>query len=220
MRCSRIRLRRPAAWPAVLLFGLLSGAWPAKAQAPDNIEYTFARRNDSLVVWLNLARYFGDEQFEGLTDGIDYACRYEIALKRPRRIWGAEQVARVEGQVRVGYRSVTRNYTLTVFDRDSLEQSREFVAGDSLLQFLADSIWVATAAIDSLDRGAHYVMDLRISTISLTTFNLATEDEADDGPDSPVKYLFRQFLKATGYGREDYSTSSRKFSLSEIYPID
>jgi len=220
MKRNRFTSRRPAIASAVVLCLLVFGPEPGRAEPPDNIEYTFARRNDTLVAWLNLARYFGKEQISALTDGVAFACEYGITLKRPRRLWGAEQIARIRGRVRVAYRPVTRIFALSVSDADSTDTARDFATVDRALEFLEDSIWVPLAAIDSLDAGAHYVGDLSVAVISLTTFNLATEDQPDDGSNSPLKFLFRQFLKATGYGREDYSTSSRKFSLSEVYPID
>ena len=209
--------RRPGLLPAVLLWVLLPlAATAAPPSVPDNIDYTLVSRNDSLTVWIDLGRYFGQPELELMSDVIDYACEMEVTLKRPRRIWGSEEIAVKSARWRLSYRLGTDDFLLTDSDTSTNGLRRLFVEQDSLRAFLADSIYLAVAALGELRTDQRFVVGLKIARISLTTFNLASPEDGG----SPVRYLFHQFLKATGYGREEYSTSSRRFSTAEIRPID
>jgi len=217
MTCDRHKFRRPGIFPAVLIWASLPlAAAAAPPPVPDNIDYTLVSRNDSLTVWIDLARYFGQTELELMSDGIDYACEMEVTLKRPRRIWGSEEIALSSARWRLSYRLGTEDFSLTDSDTSKYGTHRFFVEADSLRAFLADSIYLAVAALGDLPTDQRFVVELDIARISLTTFNLATTD----GSRSPVRYLFHQFLKATSYGREEFSTSSRRFSTAEIKPID
>ena len=222
MRYQRTTGRQPKAVPAVLLTLLMavSAGSAAAEDVPGNIEYDIVRMNDSLAVWLNLARYFGADEFEAMADGIDYACTWSLELKRPRRFFGASKVATSEGHITLSNRLVTEDFVLHAPSSSGLETPRTFLRAADVRSFLSDSIYVRVAAIDSLDRRNHYVLKLSISCISLTSLNLATKGEGDRKDDSPLKFLFRQFLKLTGYARDEYSTTSRQFSLSEVYGAD
>lgn len=208
--------------PAVLLALILavSAGSAAAEDIPGNIEYDIVRKNDSLAVWLNLARYFTADEFEAMADGIDYACTWSLELKRPRRFFGANRVAASEGHITLSNRLVTEDFVLHGPNSDGVESSRTFLRAADVRSFLSDSIYVRIAAIDSLDSRNHYVLQLNVSRISLTSLNLATRDEGNRKDDSPLKFLFRQFLKLTGYARDEYSTTSRQFSLSEVYGAD
>lgn len=210
-------IRRPGIIPAVLLWVLLPLAAAAAPPAvPDNVDYTLVSKNDSLTVWIDLARYFGRAELELMSDGIDYACEMKVTLKRPRRIWGSEQIAVSSARWRLSYRLGTEDFWLTDSDTSKHGTHCFFVEADSLRAFLADSVYLPVAALADLRPDQRFVVELNIARISLTTFNLATTD----GNGSPVRYLFHQFLKATSYGREEFSTSSRRFSTAEIKPID
>ena len=65
-----------------------------------------------------------------------------------------------------------------------------------------------------------YVLKIKLTCISLTNFNLAADNDRSEEPGSPVKYLFAQFLRLTGFGRDEYTIETRPFSLSEISSED
>ncbi|MEW5994491.1 MAG: hypothetical protein AB1744_08860, partial [Candidatus Zixiibacteriota bacterium] len=112
-------------------------------------------------------------------------------------------------------RLVTEEFVL-VADWQALAAQRCFLSLAALHAFLNDSVSLGIEKLCRLDRRKSYVLELDISCISLTDINLAVDGPSRDQSGSPVKYLFRQFLKLTGYGREDLSVKSRPFSLSEL----
>lgn len=201
--------------PALLGLAVLLIATPATAQdPPDNVEYDIITRHDSLTVWLNLARYVGDGELQALSDGIGYACRVDLQLSHPRRLWGSTSVAATSREYILSYSLPTHNYCLALPDTSG--PAYTFASADDLLDYLTDSVRIPICLIDSLPSGKSYRLSLDISRISLTSINLAAGNQAENP--STVKLLFREFLRLTGYGRDQWKTTSRTFRLSEVTP--
>jgi hypothetical protein len=192
---------------------------PARPQSgvetEPEIYYDLFVRDSCLTVLIDLGPFLTSRAVDRLHDGIDLAveCRAELVV--PRRFWGDQLVASRERTVRLSYRKITDDYLLDPGDNPKRERL-PFTSMDDLRLFLADSIQVCLSRMRELDRGNRHALDLRITTISLTDLNLANEAGDSSAGDSPVRYMFRQFLKLTDYGRREYSTKSRPFSLSEL----
>lgn len=183
------------------------------------VEYDIFQREDRLSVRLNPAQYLSTRRVERMKEGIDLAIEYCLVLSRPKRFWGAEEVAKSSNLVKIGYRITTEDFSLSA-GQLGLGDDRHFVSLARLHQFLSDSIVVDLAAYKELDRRRRYVLKIELTCISLTNFHLAADNNSSEEPGSPVKYLFAQFLRLTGFGRDEYTVETRPFSLSEISPED
>jgi len=201
----------------LILVPLLAARPIAARDKPEPVEYDIFQREDRLTVRLNLAQYLSTRRVEQMKEGIDLAIEYRLVLSRLKRFWGAEEVAKAGGLVKFGYRIVTEDFSLSA-GRLGLGDDRHFVSLARLHQFLSDSIVVDLAAYKELDRRRRYVLKIKLTCISLTNFNLAADNDSSEEPGSPVKYLFAQFLRLTGFGRDEYTVETRPFSLSEISP--
>jgi hypothetical protein len=200
----------------ILIFVFLLAARPIAARdKSEPVEYDIFQREDRLSVRLNLAQYLSSRRVERMKEGIDLAIEYRLVLSRPKRFWGAEEVAKSSGLVKIGYRIVTEDFSLSAGKFDPGDD-RHFVSLARLHQFLSDSIVVDLAAYKELSPRRRYVLKIKLTCISLTNFNLAANGDPSEEPGSPVKYLFTHFLRLTGFGREEYSIQTRPFSLSEI----
>ncbi|MBU0984430.1 MAG: hypothetical protein KKA42_11205, partial [candidate division Zixibacteria bacterium] len=134
----------------------------------------------------------------------------------PRKFLGDNVITRARHRLRITYRPVSESFEL----QNSLSPTappRTFLSILSLRNHLRDSVEIRLLPMDSLNPESHYVLHLEITSISLTDINLAPSEESREAT-SPLTYLFRSFLEATGYGRRDYETRSRPFSLSETNP--
>ena len=198
-----------------VLAGVAISVPTAAAEDSAPFEYDIIGRDGHIAVWLNLAGFLTTVQVERLKEGIDVSLDYQLILSRPRRLWGAEQVAKTTGSVIIGYRIVTEGYFLSAAEL-GFEGERHFVSLARLHQFLTDSIVVDMANFDELDPRRRYTVEVKLACIQLTSLNIASDDGFSGESSSPVKYLFRKFLRLTGFGREEYSVKSRLFSLSEV----
>lgn len=140
---------------------------------------------------------------------------WEIKLVVPRRLWGSSVKASLSGSVRLGYRSMTEDFLAALSGRPDAE-ARRFFSLAGLHQFLSDSIVEPLAYLGSLDENKKYQLRGELTIISLSHLQLLSERDSDDDNQSPVSYLFDQFLRLTNYGREDCSFRSRSFRLEEI----
>jgi hypothetical protein len=202
-----------------LIFVCLLATRPiAAADKSEPVEYDILQREDRLSVWLNLTQYLSSRRVEQMKEGIDLAIEYRLLLLKPKRFWGAEEIAKATGLVKIGYRIVTEDFSLSA-GQLGLGDDRHFVSLPRLHQFLSDSIVVDLAAYKELSLRSRYVLKIKLTCISLTNLNLATDDASDESG-SPIKYLFTQFLRLTGFGREEYTAETRPFSLSEISSED
>jgi hypothetical protein len=198
-----------------LVLGIALLLLTAAARGAEPIDFYLLRGDSNLSVLLDLSTVLSAGRVSRMQEGIDLVLDYQLALTRPRRVWGSTTVARTEGIMTIGYRIVTGDYHLATPEMGGTED-RQFGSLAKLHRFLADSIVVELATSAEPDSLARYVLKVKLTCISLTDFNLAPGDSTGTSADSPVRYLFRQFLSLTGYGRQEYSTQSRPFALSEL----
>jgi hypothetical protein len=196
--------------------GLLFLATAAAGWADDDIvdPYLF-RKGDSVVVRLDLSGIISAARVDQIKEGIDMLLTWEIKLVVPRRLWGSSVKATASGSVRLGYRSMTEDFLAALSGGPDAE-ARRFFSLAGLHQFLSDSIVEPLALIDSLDGRRKHQLRGELTIISLTHLQLLSERDSDTNNQSPVSYLFDQFLKLTNYGREECSFRSRSFRLEEI----
>jgi len=182
-----------------------------------DFDYDIFRRDTALTIWMDLSFYLSKINQKKLTEGIDLALEYQLTLAVPKRFWGSNTVSRRTGIVKISYHRITEDYLLTSTENQP-ECDRRFIAKDKLLQFLSDSVFIALAPFDSLDRQKKHTLEIKLTGITLTALNLLSENDNTEDSQTPLKSLFKQFLNLTGYGRKEFTVNSRPFSLDEIYP--
>jgi len=198
----------------LLAIGLL--VTPVAAEEID-LAYDIYSRDSQLNVWVDLSPFVDAPTVDRLEDGIDVLLECQVTLGIPRRFFGDKLVARRSDTRRLSYRSVTEEYIVNdLLNPDSPPLS--FASLASLFQHFRDSIEIELVPMDSLESQERFVLTLDITTISLTDLNIAPQGESGDDEESPLRFLFRQFLSITNYGRVEYKTKSRPFSLDEIEP--
>ena len=198
------------------LLGLLL-ILPALARAEDEIDFNILDREGMLTVWISLGPLISSSQADRLREGIDLVIEYQCHLAIPRRFLGEASVLSKDGAMTVSYRSVTRDYQLAPLGTPP-DSGRVFLSFAHLNDHLTDSITIPLVALDSLDDRKRYTLELKVALISMTEFSQVPEPSDTVKAESPLKYLFRQFLTLTAFGREEYRTKSRAFSPSEIVP--
>ncbi len=201
-----------------LLLLILFIGWIHPIHAEDNLpfDYDIFARDKQAVVWVDLSPYLSTGEIEHLQDGIDIAFECGLTLLRSRRFFGNQKVTRRTLTLRIRYRPVTEDFLMLSSDT-GWTRNDPFVSLIKLQRFLRDSIEIPLIPRDSLENDQHYTLKVRITSIALTAFSLAPPSEKSDEPaDSPLRYLFRQFLSLTGYGYREYTTKSRPFSPLEI----
>jgi len=202
----------------IVLSGLLLLATAAAGWADDEvIDPHLFRKGDSVAVRLDLSGIISASRVDQIKEGIDMLLTWEIKLVVPRRLWGSSIKATTSGSVRLGYRSMTEDFLAALSGKPDAE-ARRFFSLAGLHQFLSDSIVEPLAHLDSLDERKKHELRGELTIISLTHLQLLSERDSDNHIQSPVSYLFDQFLKLTNYGREDCSFRSRSFRLEEIEP--
>jgi len=201
----------------VIIIMIMTNTKSASAQTQD-YQFNFFLRDSFLVFQPDLSSFINSEKNSLLRDGVDYAIEFQITLLRPRRLWGAVQIAQKTEAIVIGFRFLTEEYTLTHLPIDSSLKELRFISLAKLHQFLTDSIILNVPLPDQLNKENTYKIEFKTTSIALTTLNLISSDNNQD--DSPVKFLFRQFLDFTGYGREEKTISTVPFKLSELEIID
>lgn len=206
-----MRTGRMIVWTGLLLLATAATGWTDD----DVVDPYLYLRGDSVMIRLDLAGIITAGRVEQIREGIDLLLSWETKLVVPRRLWGASVKATASGSVRIGYRSMTEDYLAALSGKPDA-QARRFFSLAGLHQFLSDSIVEPLTHIDSLDQRKKHELRGDLSIISLTHLQLLTEGDSDGSNQSPVSYLFNQFLKLTNYGREECSFRSRSFRLDEI----
>ena len=199
----------------MLIMGVL---FPCRQTLANDIEigYDIFSDRSRLTVWVDLAPFLGASEVEQMRDGIDIILECKLALSTPRRFFGERKVATQSRTLLISNRPVTEDYLVTVAGADS-NSAGPFISLGGLHRYLRDSVEIALTNLDSLVPHLRYALELRVSIIHLTDMNLYRHQGLEeDQAEPPVRFLFRQFLELTGYGREEFSTKSRKFSLGEI----
>jgi len=197
----------------IITIMILTSTESSSAQDQD-YQFDIFQRDSFLVIHPNLSSFINSEKVSLLRDGVNYAFEYQITLLRPRRLWGAVQIEQKIEAVAIGFRLLTEEYTLTPFPIDTSSKELRFISLAKLHQYLADSIEVFLLKSDKLDKGKSYKVELKTNAIALTTLNLISSENNNN--ESPVKFLFRKFLDITSYGREEKTTSSVPFKLSDL----
>ena len=199
----------------LLVLGVL---FPCRQTLADDIEIGYDIFSDSsrLTVWVDLAPFLGADEVEQMQDGIDIILECKLTLSTPRRFFGERKVATQSRTLLISNRPVTEDYLVTDAGAD-WNSTGPFISLGGLHRYLRDSVEIVLTELDSLVPHLRYALGLRVSTIHLTDINLSKpQGLEEDQAEPPVRFLFRQFLELTGYGREEFSTKSRKFSLAEV----
>jgi hypothetical protein len=202
---------------ALLVVSLLATVSPVRAQAtsedePD-IYYDIFTRDTCLSVWIDLSSLINARVRDRLRDGVDVAIECRLELNSPRWLWADRLEADQTRNVRLSFRKVTDDYILDAGDGDS---ARTYTSSEAMERYLSDSVEVCVTPLARLDPDRTLQVRIRITSIFLTDLNLADHLESGDGSESPVKYLFRQFLELTDYGRRRFDLRSRPFHLKEL----
>ncbi|MCK4632565.1 MAG: DUF4390 domain-containing protein [candidate division Zixibacteria bacterium] len=193
----------------------IPGPRPTYAGEKPEIEFDILTVNDSLGVWLDLSDLVNSQIISQLKEGVQFAVKTDLALQRPRRLWGYRSIGTVDHILTIGYRSLTEDYQIRHGDNDSTGH-RLFPSLAGLHRYLADSIIVSIGPLSDLDVEFYYDVQIRIAVISLTKINLVFDPDRGLGAPSMVGFLFRRFLELTGFGQEELLIRSRPFTLSEI----
>ncbi len=207
---------KPPARPLLLIATVLILTSPGLSGEDDpEIDYDIYIRDTCLTVWVDMTRFLTSRAMERLKEGVDLAIECRASLVIPRKFWGDRLVAEQSRVLRLSYHKLTDDFILNPEGKAS-EPPIRFGSMAGLFQLLRDSITICLATPDQLDASGRHAVQLRVTAISLTDLNLAEEISAEDGSDSPIRYLFCQFLRLTNYGRDEYSTRSRSFSVPEL----
>jgi hypothetical protein len=205
----------------VLLLSALVISGPSTATADDDPEINFDVyvQDSCLTVWLDLAPILNSRAVDRLQEGVDLALECRVSLTVPRRLWGNRQIASRDETLRLSYRKITSEYLIAVGSR---LPASPFKAESMpvLFQFLKDSVDLCLSHLSTLEVEKRFSLELRVVAISLTDFNLAEQVGAEGESDSPLRFLFHQFLRITDYGRREFTARSRTFGLSELETID
>ena len=200
----------------VMLFLLVVGAprTVAADELPGDAYYIF-KKGPCLTVWCDLSTTLNAKSVKQLKEGIDLAVEGRFNLSIPRRIFGNHQVAQLSFLHRLSYRALTGEYHMIDL-QDSTRPELSFLSLAGLYQYLRDSVELCLVMIDSLNDEDQYELSLKITTVSLTDFNSVQGESGEGSSESPLGFLFRQFLDLTSYGRQEYETKSRAFTLDEL----
>jgi hypothetical protein len=202
---------------ATALIATVVAAAPASIRADevDQLEYGIQQSDGYLQGWLNLSALVTAQWLENLKEGVDYLIAYDIALLRPRKLWGAETTARTSGYLRISYRIITGDFVVEG-PGDDTASSRSFVSLPKLHGYLADSVVVDVAMVDSLNPDVRYVLEVELDCARSSIVDFVTGRDDPHRSESPIRYLFKKFLQVTGQGRNQYKFKSEPFSLAEI----
>ena len=193
----------------VTLACLLLLGTDATAADADTLDFDVGRCHDTLCVWIDLSDLITSDRLNRLKEGVPLSIECHPALSQPRRLWGEETVAEADWSARLSFRPVTEDFVVA----SAGVEDRVFSSLARLHRFLADSIMLGLAPIDSLNRARFHRVRIKTRLIWLTSLNLSP---ADDHQGSPVRYLFEQFLSLSGYGRTEFDQDSAPFSLRDL----
>jgi hypothetical protein len=205
-----------------LIVAVLSAATTAFPQSgePDeaNIFYDLYIQDSCLTAWVDLAPFLTPRAVERLLDGIELAIEYQAVVVVPRRFWGDQTVVSRTGTIKLTYRKITGEYV--IIDSDSAQTERSLTSEAELVLALSDIEGICLTSVDLLTSDRRHVVVFKVTTISLTDLNLAESPPDSTKSESPVRYLFRQFLLLTDYGRHQVTTRTRPFLLSELEELN
>jgi hypothetical protein len=130
-------------------------------------------------------------------------------------ILGSERLAQVTGVLNIAYRLPTDDYALQApwLEDGAISQLSSLA---QIARVLTDSVFFPLYPIDSLEAESGFEVQVKVTLISLSVNGLHSPDSTDSGSSSPLRFLFRQFLDLTGYGRREFETRSGVFFPPQI----
>ncbi|MDH3891737.1 MAG: hypothetical protein OEV49_11690 [candidate division Zixibacteria bacterium] len=169
----------------------------------------------NLAAWLDLAPLMSNSRVEKIRDGVDFIIDFNLILNRPKRFFGAETVVKRHGIVQIGYRIVTEDFIVRM-GGEGFQRTGKFANLAELHRYLTDSIVVDLIDYSELDSLRRYRLKLELACISMSGLNLEPSPDSSTEDESALKYLFRHFLKLTGFGRDSFSGQTLLFSPAEV----
>ena len=191
---------------------LWSAAIVHAAESPD---FGVLDHEPNLAAWLDLAPLISKSRVDKIRDGVDFLIDFKLVLIRPKRFFGAETVVSRHGIVQIEYRIVTEDFIVRMGGKD-FHSTGKFADLAELHQYLADSIMVDLINYSELDSLRRYRLKLDLTCISMSGLNLGPSADSSTEDESALKYLFRHFLKLTGFGRDSFSGETLLFSPAEV----
>ena len=205
-----------------LIFAVLVAVNPASSQPADREEtdifYDLYVQDSCLTAWVDLAPFLTSRVVERLRDGIELAIEFHAELVTPRRFWGDQTVVIRTRTFRLSFRKITNEFVMSNADSNRTEVS--FRSQEELSKMMSELEGICLGTIRQFSPDSRYVVIFQITTISLTDLNLAEAPPDSSESESPVRFLFRQFLHLTDYGRHQMTTRTRLFLLTELEEID
>ena len=205
-----------------LIFAILAVAGSASSQPGDreesNIFYDIYVHDSCLTAWADLTPFLTSRVVERLRDGIELAIEFRTELVTPRRFWGDQTVVSRTRTVKLSFRRITNEFVLS--NSDSNWTERAFTSLEELSKIMSESEGLCLGTMRQFNSESRYVVVLQVTTISLTDLNLAERPSDSSASESPVRFLFRQFLHLTDYGRHKVMARTRPFLLTELEEID
>ncbi|RKX28909.1 MAG: hypothetical protein DRP47_03145 [Candidatus Zixiibacteriota bacterium] len=207
-------VRRRGSPTQIVTLILLCIVVPATANSEDHINADIYIDNDSVEVWVDLSGLVSSERIELLKEGIDFALECRVDFLRPRRFWGSAQISQASKAMVIGYHLLAEEFSVTFSTTDTMMKVHRFASLAGLHHFLADSVEIPVISLDSIETDRRYYVEIAVMCISMTSLNIASLSKTND---TPLKFLFRQFLNITNYGREKLAVSSDLFRPSDLH---
>ncbi len=204
---------RLVSWTVLVVLIAASGI---VAEDDFEIAYDVYRADSCLTAWLDLAPLITSKSVRQLREGVDLAIECRVELATPRRFWGDRSIARAVRYYRLSYREVTSDFQLTTPNESQTHPAVQFGSLAQLYAFLQDSVNICVSPISSLDPDQRAFLSFQITAISLFDINLGHTEADRADSESPIKYMFRQFLRLTDYGRTQHSTRSTEFRIGDL----
>ena len=203
----------------VAVLTAVSTVFPQSGEPDEtNIFYDLYIEDSCLTAWVDLAPFLTSRAVERLRDGIELAVECQAELVVPRRFWGDQTVVSRTNTMKLNFRKITGEYVIIC--SDSARTERSLASETELSSALSEIEGICLTSVDQLAPDRRYVVIFRVTTISLTDLNLAESPTDSTKSESPVRYLFRQFLLLTDYGRHQVTTRTRPFLLSELEEVN
>jgi hypothetical protein len=197
---------------AIFVLGL---ACPAKAQQDDAPGVFPLYTGDSLSVRLDLSSLLTAERVSRLEDGVALRCDISVELRRPRKLWGSHLQASSNASHMFSYSMTTKRFAASALSQDSVDEV--FLPSVAALhRHLADSVILTLRSNNGFDSKSHYFLEVAIDMIWLTSLNEAADGSVEASDQSELAWMFDQFLRLTGYGRESIEFQTDDFRLSDI----
>lgn len=187
----------------------------ATVHAAESPDFGVLDHEPNLAAWLDLGPLLSKSRVEKIRDGVDLLIDFKFVLIRPKRFFGAEKVVSRHGIVQIEYRIVTEDFIVRMGGKD-FRSTGKFASLAELHLYLTDSIVVDLIDYSELDSLRRYRLKLELACISMFRFDLEPPLDSTSGDESALKYLFRHFLKLTGFGRDSFSGETLLFSPAEV----